>query len=75
MSLPRNVAGVARVLDCAAFGSLSFGCVLDQVVLGEGEDKDEQVRGGCAQVAFLVAKSTCCSLRAPTQVLCPEQLP
>lgn len=39
MSLLRNVAGVAHVLDCAAFGFLSSGCVLDQVMLGEGEDE------------------------------------
>lgn len=73
MSLLRNVAGVAHVLDCAAFGFLSSGCVLDQVMLGEGED--EAGEGVCAQVAFLVAECTCCSLRAPTQVLSPEQLP
>lgn len=55
MSLLRNVPGAAHVWDSAAFGSVSFGCVLDQVMLGAGE-------GVCAQVAFLLAESTCCSL-------------
>lgn len=72
MSQLRNVAGVAHVLSCAEFGSLSFGCVLDQVMLGEGEDKAGE--GFCALQAFLVAECSCCSLRAPTQVS-PEQLP
>lgn len=70
VSLLRNVAGVAHVLDSAAFGSLSFGCVLDQVRLGEGEDKAGE--GVCAQVAFLVAEGTCCSLSLSLFRCCPQ---
>lgn len=66
MSLLRNVAGAAHVLDCAA--SLSSGCVLDQVMLGEGED--EAGEGVCAQGAFLVAECIFCSLRCCPQSRC-----